>query len=121
MGDNIHVNGPVDKGSFTRAGLIPSPSDSTNTQVERAKKPGLVFLMVFLGDEGIVSWALGKAGLDSYTMKPTGVHPVPLQSNLVWIRANKCSFPFGPKLGSHANDAAANEEVFVALAMDEKC
>lgn len=84
MGDDIHVNGPVDKGSFTQAGLIPSPSDSTDTQVERAKKPGLVFLTGFV-DEGIVSWLLGKAELDSYTMEPSGVSPVPLQSNIVWM------------------------------------
>lgn len=90
MGDDIHVNGPVDKGSFTQAGLIPSPSDSTDTQVERAKKPGLVFLTGFV-DGGIVSWDLGEAELDSRTMKPTGVNPAPLRSNIVWICVEQMS------------------------------
>lgn len=93
MGDDIHVNGPVDKGSFTQAGLIPSPSDSTDTQVERAKKPGLVCLSGLV-DEGIVSWDLGKAGLDSYTMKPAGVNPVPLRSNIVGMCVEQMCFPW---------------------------
>lgn len=35
LGDDIHVNGPVDKGLFTLAGLIPSPYFFTDMQVER--------------------------------------------------------------------------------------
>lgn len=50
LGDDIHVNGPTDKGPFTQAGLIPSPYFSTDVQVERKRDScfGLLPLGPFL-------------------------------------------------------------------------
>lgn len=36
-----------------------------------------------------MSWDGGKPKLDTYTMEATGVKPVPLRSNSVWIRVEQ--------------------------------
>lgn len=75
LGDDIHVNGPADKGLFTRAGLNPSPYWPTDMQVGRAEKGGLVFLAFSplccfcRRFAGIVSWMVSEPRLDSRTMK----------------------------------------------------
>lgn len=86
LGDDIHVNGPADKGLFTRAGLNPSPYWPTDMQVGRAEKGGLVFLAFsplccFCRRlAGIVSWMVSEPRLDSRTMKSASVGQVLLCS-----------------------------------------